>query len=421
MGRGSWHDKLPGGEADERDPSEFDQDELSMGVEDELEHTDDELTAAEIAMDHLTGDPKYYSKLDEVGGSSGWDDESFPGPISKINNNEENDPKLLGQFLETLKIDVERYVARGAFGYVFIGSPTSGPLSGRKMAIKVSGEKDAKQYSAAVKAVERLPSRVAKHLPRVYGVTVMPWPETELLKGFVGNSGVIQGEPISIIAMEILRPLPQELRDTMFRNIMYSPKAAKFVTADPARIIELIRFAARLYNAGLQRGAHVPDPPGAKQLYSKKYEVSNADLKRVEALIMRGNRPETARFRAALDISDEDTAPPILDVAAQAAAAVAELFAGDPHHRTAGLQFADDVINTFRSDSGAAFRSMPAHKQSPDAYRVPGVAPLMHAIQVMKHSGIRWSDVHEDNVMVRPATGDLVIADIGFFDFPGAY
>jgi len=61
-----WEDRLPGGLADNKKPSDFDSGQLAMGIEVEMEHTDDVKTATEIAMDHLTEDPKYYDKLKEV-------------------------------------------------------------------------------------------------------------------------------------------------------------------------------------------------------------------------------------------------------------------------------------------------------------------------------------------------------------------
>lgn len=40
--------------------------ELLMGIEVEKEHTPSEKIASQIAMDHLTEDPKYYSKLKKI-------------------------------------------------------------------------------------------------------------------------------------------------------------------------------------------------------------------------------------------------------------------------------------------------------------------------------------------------------------------
>jgi len=59
-------DKLPGGVGDDSDPSEFDQKELMKGIHVELEHTDDIMTAIEIALDHLSEDSIYYTNLEKV-------------------------------------------------------------------------------------------------------------------------------------------------------------------------------------------------------------------------------------------------------------------------------------------------------------------------------------------------------------------
>lgn len=59
----AYRDLLPGGLADKRRPSDFNQKELRRGIKVELEHTDDPEIAREIAMDHLTEDRAYYEKL----------------------------------------------------------------------------------------------------------------------------------------------------------------------------------------------------------------------------------------------------------------------------------------------------------------------------------------------------------------------
>lgn len=60
----TWVDHIPGGLADEKSPDDFDPEALAKGTEVELEHTDDPQIATEVAMDHLTEDPKYYDKLE---------------------------------------------------------------------------------------------------------------------------------------------------------------------------------------------------------------------------------------------------------------------------------------------------------------------------------------------------------------------
>lgn len=67
-------DRLPGGLADKSKPSDFDPEQLRMGIAVEREHVgNDKALAREIAMDHLKEDPKYYSKLKRIHKESDMD------------------------------------------------------------------------------------------------------------------------------------------------------------------------------------------------------------------------------------------------------------------------------------------------------------------------------------------------------------
>jgi hypothetical protein len=59
-------DLLSGGLADDTEYNDFDKDSLDKGTKVEREHTDNKKIAKEIAMDHLTEDPKYYDKLERM-------------------------------------------------------------------------------------------------------------------------------------------------------------------------------------------------------------------------------------------------------------------------------------------------------------------------------------------------------------------
>lgn len=59
-------DVIPGGLADDKDPGDFDPEALAKGIKVEMEHTDDEDVAREIAMDHLSEHPGYYTALEDM-------------------------------------------------------------------------------------------------------------------------------------------------------------------------------------------------------------------------------------------------------------------------------------------------------------------------------------------------------------------
>lgn len=67
----AWKDRLPGGLADKKQPSDFPASALQQGQRVEKEHTDKPALAKEIAMDHLSEDPQYYGKLKKVEKSAG--------------------------------------------------------------------------------------------------------------------------------------------------------------------------------------------------------------------------------------------------------------------------------------------------------------------------------------------------------------
>jgi hypothetical protein len=60
-------ENLIGGLGDGTSDKEFDKDELEKGTKHEMEHTNSEETAKEIAKDHLSEDPEYYKHLSQAG------------------------------------------------------------------------------------------------------------------------------------------------------------------------------------------------------------------------------------------------------------------------------------------------------------------------------------------------------------------
>jgi len=59
-------DEIKGGKADDKSPQEFDKEQIKMGLKIEMEHTDNPMIAIEIAMDHLSEFPDYYTRLDKM-------------------------------------------------------------------------------------------------------------------------------------------------------------------------------------------------------------------------------------------------------------------------------------------------------------------------------------------------------------------
>lgn len=66
LSRSGKKDLLHGGEADNLPDREFSPHTLAQGTQHEHEHTDNDQVAKEIAKDHLSEDPDYYEKVEEI-------------------------------------------------------------------------------------------------------------------------------------------------------------------------------------------------------------------------------------------------------------------------------------------------------------------------------------------------------------------
>jgi len=72
-----FKEKLMGGRANGKSITDYKLDQILMGIEVETEHTDDLMTALEIAMDHLEELPDYYTRLKKM------EEETTTGPVLK--------------------------------------------------------------------------------------------------------------------------------------------------------------------------------------------------------------------------------------------------------------------------------------------------------------------------------------------------
>lgn len=82
---GLREDQLPGGIGDDTSSIQVSPEQLAMGIKLEMEHTYDPTLAREIALDHLTEDPEYYSHLKSAGMADELSNEksSQPGPTMR--------------------------------------------------------------------------------------------------------------------------------------------------------------------------------------------------------------------------------------------------------------------------------------------------------------------------------------------------
>lgn len=107
-----YQELIPGGHASGMSPRDFDQAQLAIGTQVEMEHTIDVRLAREIAMDHLSEDPAYYQKLSMIhldGAQFGDFREDFIGTVGIVMGKEK-----ATKFLDDFESLVEERAAMGA-------------------------------------------------------------------------------------------------------------------------------------------------------------------------------------------------------------------------------------------------------------------------------------------------------------------
>jgi hypothetical protein len=84
-------DQIKGGLGDDKSPLEFNSEQIKLGMKVEMEHTDDPMIALEIALDHLTENPEYYTVKD--------DPEASAQANASMEASDEKKPENVGNFM----------------------------------------------------------------------------------------------------------------------------------------------------------------------------------------------------------------------------------------------------------------------------------------------------------------------------------
>lgn len=116
---------LRGGKSEGKKPDDFDKKELAMGVKVEMEHTNNKKLAEKIAMDHLTEDGLYYSKLKHAGLADELREENLMGLTSPLALFPDKDNSKGIQEPDTTKVD--KQTVQGTVFPPVKNDPAKGP------------------------------------------------------------------------------------------------------------------------------------------------------------------------------------------------------------------------------------------------------------------------------------------------------
>ena len=305
-----------------------------------------------------------------------------------------------------------RYIARskrdmGALAYSAIGP------SYMNVIVKLAPEHELAGYSKIEEIKQTLPPEVAKHFPVVYRLTNLKklgieWPKESPYEADVN---------LGVIVMEPLEEIPQQIFDL----IKFAPAADDFVLEtflkDPVLLNDLIEQS--LISREVSQSVE-------KFLSTAKPDYDLADIEHVktaikEQLMLLSNsmypRFEPSMFQRA-DLKKVTQRikllKPKIDRLVQKA-----LKRFDP-----GIELISDAVQEIAKDFsetlGNQARGIPKEPSMGQQFGVMSNSSLLtslkNAIKYMTDHGIFVSDLHGNNFMLRPETGDIVIADLGHFE-----
>ena len=299
----------------------------------------------------------------------------------------------------------------GAFAYKGI-SPNY-----MNVIIKIAPEHELQGYHKIEEMKQTMPESVAKHLPHIYKLTNMKklgveWPKEQ------------PNEPernLGVIVMEILETLPGPIFDLIksppaaddfvletFLNevILFNDFIEKYLISSQTQqsVESFLNDSKPNYDAGDVEAVKTALKERLMLLRNFKYPrfvpsiVSRVDFKKPTQRIKLLN-PQIKKLvhQALLRFA------PDLEQISDVVTALAD-------------DFSDELVNNTRAiptepSQGGKFGVMSDSKL---------LADFKRAIKYMVQHGIFVSDLHANNLMVRPETMDIVIADLGHFETDAA-
>jgi hypothetical protein len=305
-----------------------------------------------------------------------------------------------------------RYLAKSNRNYGAIAYKAISP-NYTNVVIKIAPEHELQGYYMTEAIKQQLPEKIAKHLPRIYKLTNMKklgieWPKS--LQHEVDRN-------LGIIVMEELEELP----GAIFDLIKAPPQADDFVLEvflnDHTLLNDFIEsvLVSSSVTSEIEKFLNHAKP---------QFDISDVDevkseIKRMLMLLSNFKYPrfEPSMFHRA-DLKKpsrrvSELTPKIEELIFKA------LKKFDPN-----IEKVSDTIKELGSEVANALmlqrRAIPTEPSMGQKYGIMSglkmISDLRDAVKYMTDHGIFVSDLHANNLMLRPETMEIVISDLGHFE-----
>lgn len=261
--------------------------------------------------------------------------------------------------------------------------------------LKIQPEDELHGYRKAQQVISKLPKSVSRHLPIIYKIRTLD--EINVTPPY---NDLGKPEKLGVIVMERLEELPGNMFDLITKSPMVSNRSLRSLIND--------RSAFRLV---VDRAIEVSKPSIDRSISRSKKNLDVDDERdRLRSMLV-----SVAYDTAIVNQADEDLT---FDILKDSITSKIELWGrglgiNNPNHV---FLISQGIISTIRGLlSRRAVPIEPTIEKAGALGGILGIKEFVKALDDLKAMRIFPADVHGNNIMLRPETGELVLSDLGHF------
>lgn len=319
-----------------------------------------------------------------------------PAPYDPIADRKSKIDRVATEVAGKLGLADVRYLARskrlyGAYTYAGVDERNENVI------LKIQPKNELVGYVRAQQMIARLPTRVARHMPVIYKIRTLKELDIRPPRDDFGNP-----EELGVVVMERLEELPGNMYDLITKPATRSIHSLESLVRDrdafAAVIDEAMIRSKRAIDSAITSAARGTNPDEEFDRLRKMLISSSYD-------------PEISNQSGDIMLS-------AIDGLRSAILKKVELWCrGLGITRPGSIQsLAQTIMSAVTTMLGKRAVPKEPTKDAPGPLgRVKGIRELISALDDLKSMKISPSDVHGNNIMLRPETGELVLADLGHF------
>jgi len=319
-----------------------------------------------------------------------------PVPYDPIADRKKKIDRVAEEAANKIGLADVRYLARskrlyGAYTYSAVDERNENVI------LKIQPKNELTGYVRAQQVIARLPDRVARHMPVIYKIRELEELGVRPPRDDFGNP-----EELGVVVMERLEELPGNMYDLITQPATRSMHSLESLVHDRDAFAAVIDEAMRRSKRAIDDAV----------TSSARGSNSDEEFDRLRKMLISSSYdPEISNQSGAIMLS-------AIDGLRSAILKKVELWChGLGITRPGSIQsLAQMIMSAITTMLGKRAVPKEPTKDAPGPLgRIKGVRELVSALDDLKSMKISPSDVHGNNIMLRPETGELVLADLGHF------